>query len=257
MIWGREYMKAAFEEMVTDGEILHLEPGAQFDLPTTMYVDVLNLMTDTVLTDSTYRSQFYLELDKGQLYRTLGRTDIAREIFIHLGDCQLDSLEQNVLNGWRAQAESEISVMEQYQYEGLSPEQVVVEVDTSNYTIPVTFRADAYYFGLLILGPEDLSFMSCGNMFPKKDWRTLRNGGDYDLFPNPAKDHVFLRARDFYGQHQADIADSQGRIVSSATLDISPDTPVEVPLPSDLAPGTYVFRLKSLRENSEKLFIIR
>jgi hypothetical protein len=39
---------------------------------------VLNLMTDTVLSDSTYHMQFFLKLDKGQLFRSIGKPYIVQ-----------------------------------------------------------------------------------------------------------------------------------------------------------------------------------
>jgi len=255
MIWGREQMKTAFEHLVLDDEIDAAANGLAFSSPVQLYVDVLNLMTDTVLSDSTYRSQFYLELDKGQLFRTLGRSDIAREVFIHLADCQVDSLEQSVLNRWRAQAESELAVFDQYVDLGISPDDVNDAVDSSGFIVPVSYIAENYYFGLQINGPESLSFIGCQNEFGFKSVQT-NHSPDFSLYPNPATTEVNIVPQGFYGFFTLEILDAMGRKALTTQVTLTNETTTTIPLPTSLAEGIYVVRLRNDHVTRERLLLI-
>ncbi len=240
MIWGRDHMKTAFEHLVLDGEIVPEANTSSFTAPVQRYVDVLNLMTDTLLTDSTYRSQFYLELDKGQLFRTLGRPDIASQVFTHLGDCQLDSLEQALLNRWRLQSEAELDVASQYMDEGLAPTDINPVVDSSAFILPVSHITDSYYFGLHIHAPEDLSFIGCQEEYPWKSSTTYSSG--IKLYPNPAQSMVWLSGWTGQEVTRGEIRDATGRVVLSFALaaDLPSDVPIDLP---GLAPGWYSLTL--------------
>ncbi|MFN8865471.1 MAG: hypothetical protein ACK500_03175 [Flavobacteriales bacterium] len=244
MIWGRDQMKGAFEHLVLDGEILPELNAESFTPPVQQFVDVLNLMTDSVLTDSTYRSQFYLELDKGQFFRTLGRNDIALQVFTHLGDCQVDSLEQAVLNRWRLQSELEMDIQNQYTDLGLPPNAISASADTSAYVIPVSYVSDAYYFGLHIYSPEELSFVGCDEQFGWKN--TGENGsGNLSVFPNPATDQIQLQSTGPDGAAIVQWIDAAGRVAWTSSVQLSPYQPCTLALPDTLCAGLYQLRVQT------------
>jgi hypothetical protein len=81
-------------------------------------------------------------MDKGQLFRTLNRPFMARYLFTHIDDCQLDSLQQSTLNKWLEEVDLEISLYNQYVINGVSPDSLNFEVDTSEYNLPVQLGLD-------------------------------------------------------------------------------------------------------------------
>jgi hypothetical protein len=242
MIWGRDQMKGAFEHLVLDGDILPEENAQSFTQPVQQFVDVLNLMTDSVLTDSTYRSQFYLELDKGQFFRTLGRNDIAMQVFTHLGDCQVDSLEQAVLNRWRLQSEMELEIEDQYVDLGLPPNAISPSADASGYVLPVSYLTDEYYFGLHIYSPEELSFVGCNEEF---GWKSSEDGdfGLLSVFPNPASDRIQLHSDGPDGAATIQWIDAAGRTVWTSSTQLSPHQPSVLAVPETVRPGMYQLRV--------------
>jgi len=58
MEWGRYNMKSALESLFLQNELNENNNAETFEVLVQQYVDVLNLMTDSVLTDSTYKEQF-------------------------------------------------------------------------------------------------------------------------------------------------------------------------------------------------------
>jgi hypothetical protein len=142
MEWGQIHMKSALENMFLQNELSTENNTSVFESEVQKYVDVLNTMTDVQLTDSTFQSQFYLEMDKGQLFRTLNRPFMARYLFTHIDDCQLDSLQQSTLNKWLEEVDLEISLYNQYVINGVSPDSLNFEVDTSEYNLPVQLGLD-------------------------------------------------------------------------------------------------------------------
>jgi len=51
-------MKSALESLFLQNELNENNNAETFEVLVQQYVDVLNLMTDSVLTDSTYKEQF-------------------------------------------------------------------------------------------------------------------------------------------------------------------------------------------------------
>jgi pimeloyl-ACP methyl ester carboxylesterase len=245
MVWGRDHMKSALESLILTGEILPEQNTASFTPPVQRFVDVLNLMTDTVLTDSTYRSQFYLELDKGQLFRTLGRSDVAREIFIRLGDCRLDSLEQVVLNAWRAQCDADIAIRMQYVTEGISPDSIQAVPDATGFLTPAPHIAGTYYFGLRILSPDELEFMSCLPEEQRQALDVIPPGRDVLVYPNPADRHLRIRASGLELPAQIALIDSGGRICHEETVFSRESEDIRIEWDRALSPGIYLVRVIS------------
>lgn len=255
MIWGRDQMKSAFERLVLDGIILPEENTHNFTQPVQQFVDVLNLMTDSVLTDSTYRSQFYLELDKGQLFRTLGRSDIARQVFIHLGDCQLDSLEQATLNAWRAQCDLDLLIRDQYVEQGLAPEDIMGEADQTDFVLPVSHISDTYYFGLHIFGPQDLEFVSCQSEWVLKSG-TRDNQPSFSIHPNPARAEITVRCKGIDTPVQLELFDTSGRLCFTQRIPEGSANLCPVALPPHLSSGVYALKLRTEGWYDSQLLVI-
>jgi hypothetical protein len=244
MNWGRYNMKSTMENMFAQEELYALNNETTFEIPVQHYVDVLNLMTETELSDSTYRMQFYLELDKGQFFRTLGKPQITQQIFTHLNECQLDSMEQSVLNAWRQQIDLELNYLHQTEVLNIPVDSINNSVDTSNYSTPISLDISDYYFGLWIDSPNEITFVSCGED-PVYRLATEENSA-YRIYPNPASDH--LKIRNFNGGKtiKIEIHDISGKcIYSSEVQDLAENRELDIALPSNLSNGNYIMRIKS------------
>jgi hypothetical protein len=242
MDWGVAMMKNGIEGMFFEGELSVLGNADSFEAPVQLYVDVLNLCTDTLLTTETYRSQFELELLKGQLFLTLTKPDLAREIFINLNACSVDSLEQLSLNKWREEAERSISIQAQL-LSGVSPDSVSYEVPVTNYPEPVEVASSNYYFGTNIINPNSLVFVSCGVDPSYRDM--FVEFTEASVFPNPADNQVAIRSDlgdDFY--NELILMDSFGRVVYSEGVSLSGGMYHTIELSTTMAPGVYFIRLK-------------
>lgn len=244
MEWGRYHMKNAIESMFLHGELVAALNHESFETPVQQYVDVLNTMTDTLLSDSTYKQQFYLEIDKGQLFRTLGRPELARYIYQHLDDCQLDSLEQAVLNNWLKEVDVEMNLYSQYMEDDLTPEEIIFSADTSAYNLPVEFTPSQFYFGLWIQSPNQLLFANCSDQMM---WRTLQvQTSDLRVFPNPSAGDIQLSS-DREGYYSCQFFDPAGRIVYACDLNFTSALgyTCALSLPQTVRSGRYFFVLEN------------
>ncbi|MBX7053241.1 MAG: T9SS type A sorting domain-containing protein [Flavobacteriales bacterium] len=244
MNWATQYMKGAIENMFYQQELLPENNETTFQIPVQQYVDVLNLLTDTALTDSTYQAQFYLELDKGQLFRTIGKLDITRQIFAHLNDCNMDSLEQSVLNAWRQQVELELNRIEDYYLLDLPMDSLTEAVDTTNYDDPILLTTSDYYFGLWIDSPQSITFVQCGD-HPYYRW-LWNDEGNMFVYPNPTSGELNITGLNDDLQYDIRFMDLTGRCV----LNIKAMRPSQgriqgLMLPDALSDGAYMLQVVS------------
>jgi len=255
MNWGRYHMKSAMEKMFVDGELSVAANQSAFEAPVQQYVDVLNLMTDTVLTDTTYHNQFFLELDKGQLFRTIDKPFIAQQVYAHLGDCQLDSLEQSIVNGWLQQVDIEISLEAQYMDDDVPVDSITTEVDTTGYTNPISYEVSNYYFGLWIDSPNSVTFVSCGDD-PVYRMATVETA-KLQLFPNPAHGFINVSSPDKEALYQVTLLDLGGRIISQSSIRLQGERNVsQFALPPGMAMGNYILRFSNDLLTEDHLVLI-
>ncbi|MFY7706879.1 MAG: T9SS type A sorting domain-containing protein [Flavobacteriales bacterium] len=241
MDWGVSMMKNGIEGMFFEGDLSVSSNATSFETPVQLYVDVLNLCTDTLLTEETYRSQFELELLKGQLFLTLNKPDLAREVFINLNACSVDSLEQLALNKWREEAERSISIQAQF-LAGVSPDSVSYNVPVSSYPDAIEVESSNFYFGTTIMDPNTLIFVSCGGDPSYRD-RKLEYL-EASIFPNPVTNMITIRCD--LGQEAYDeliMLDSFGRTVYTEKVSLSGTMYHPIELSSTMASGVYFIRL--------------
>lgn len=240
MEWGRYNMKSALENMFHDGELVPANNEEFFETPVQLYVDVLNAMTDTVLTNSTYREQFYLEIDKGQLFRTLNNPDFARYIYSHLDDCDLDSLEQVRLNYWLEEVDREISVRQQYMLDGIAPDSIDFSVDTASYQEPQLLDVSEFYFGMWIDSPQSVTFVPCGGNYTYK--YNPYSSQTFELYPNPASREFRITCTGS-GIYQLKMTDAFGRKVLERQVQLEEEIPYLLSMDTKPAPGQYILSL--------------
>lgn len=203
--WGVEHMKSAVENLFNDQELSAANNQTSFEPAVQQYVDVLNSLTTTSVDDSLYYTQFYLELNKGQLFKTIGKPETAYWVFQHLGDCAIDSLEQAELNMWR--------------------DIVLAEIDSTNLTQTIQESIDpetndlaTYRLGVTIVSPNYVSFVSCANwVFLKKE----EMANHVRVYPNPSHGEFTLESA-FWPEGAAwEVYDISGKKVFSSLHDSS------------------------------------
>ncbi|MFN6378508.1 MAG: T9SS type A sorting domain-containing protein [Flavobacteriales bacterium] len=251
--WGVNMMKNGIEGMFFTGELSPSANSTSFEAPVQSYVDVLNMCTDTLLTTSTYRRQFELELLKGQLFITLSRPELAREIFVNLNACSVDSLEQVSLNKWREEAERCISLNSQLS-QGFALDSISTEISVADYPEATEMNSSNYYFGTTIYDPNTLVFVSCGN---DPSYRALFiDNVNAELYPNPATDMVTVRA-DWGDEKITDVVllDSFGRILKTENVSLTGSVVYVLELPSNLSSGMYFIQFRGMNKMRSMNFI--
>lgn len=245
--WGVVMMKTAVEGMFNQGELMASQEELSFSSALQSYVDVLNWNTDSVLTGDTYRDQFYNELNKGQLFMTLGNPLMAYEIYSNLNTCGLDTLESIQLEFWKNQALAYADVTEQGDsmvwVDGESVESPYI---TGEY-IESSVESD-FSFGTIIHSPLSVSFISCGE---DPVYRGLwDNELVVDVYPNPAKDHVRIDLDGSEWINQIIVSDALGKVLYQIKIESDKNTSLLLPLDERLPSGTYFISLigNDLRE---------
>lgn len=238
---ARYHMKSALENCFMQDELDAENNTTAFETPVQQYVDVLNEMTDTELTSTTYKQQFALEMDKGQLMRTLQQPLAARHIYAHLDDCELDSTEQSLLNYWLQQVDIELSVMNQY-LNGVSPDSMSYTVDTTSYPQPEPYAISDLYFGVWINSPISFNFVNCGSNPTYRN--ILLNNNELVVYPNPSNGIMTITIAE-KGIYQMKVLDITGKIAFTQKLNMEESSSVKINLSGILAKGNYMLVFES------------
>lgn len=188
-------MKTTVEHGIEAGTMGLNGTGDDFDSNVQKYVDALNFMTDSVITDQNYKVQFYHELDKAHLFRSLHLYSQASELLDELDYCGIDSAEQLVLNSWRKEFDLNVLVDQI----GFAVLDSAVSVDTSGYTSPVSYQPVRYFIGSIINGVNDILYVGCTENAPYRMWngKSIFVKSNLNVAPNPATDNVTISFVDF------------------------------------------------------------
>jgi hypothetical protein len=253
MEWGRKQMKAAIESMFVDKELSASANETAFEAPVLSYVNVLNVMTDTILSDSTYIDQFCVELDKGQLFRTIGQPLIAKYVFEHLGDCQLDSLEQAKLNEWIYEVDMELATKYEFFNDSLSWDTTMVVVDSTWYPLPIDVTQSNYYFGVWIGGPQDVAFVNCGENLEFRSY--IEQTDDWNIYPNPSQGRMTLSCP---ADERAVITiyDSMGRMAYQEVINFGDQHTATIQLGQQWPAGNYMLCKETNGTATFKQFVV-
>lgn len=239
--WGIDYMKSALENMFHQNEIRPEQNRSAFENSVRKYVEVLNAITNGEVADTLVATQFYLELNKGQLFRLIQKPEIALSIYNNLLNCALDSIEMNSLSYWIAQIENEISIVESYgQGDMLNPNEI-----TSSPTTTPPVQEEDYKFGVYIHSPNSVSFVDCSQL------EFIRNRDiQSHLFPNPSKDKVHINITLEEGDSfLIQVYDLTGRLILESNRDLTVDV-------SLWESGTYVLRARYGEKEFKELFVV-
>lgn len=154
-------------------EVFLIAPATNYN-----YVNVLNHLTSTELSNENYVEMFYLEMDKAHLFHLLGRTDLALSILYNAESCGLDYKEQEHLNDWKYIFESELAKL------NYGPDADLIDtvwVDTNTYLTPVNQSYGE--FGSHIVNQNTITFFNCSN--PKAPLQAENIGIPFSIYPNP------------------------------------------------------------------------
>jgi hypothetical protein len=200
--WGIGMMKKMMEELVLRGEIVPENNAESFETAVQRYVNSLNACTDSVVSDSSFHSQFWVELSKAQLFRSLGNTALCFSILNQLNTCNLEGEELEELLYWKALTAGELN----------NTSTPISIINDSTFT---NLSNSNFPFGIEILGPQEVLFFTCfsdnknlisfsGKIIPSV------NAGEFKLQFNKKNNSVSWKIFSAVGQiiHEGNARDS-------------------------------------------------
>jgi len=146
--WGIGMMKKMIEELVLRGKIIPENNSESFEISVQRYVNALNACTDSTVSDSSFHSQFWIELSKAQLFRSLGNSNMCFAILNQLNSCNLEGDELEELLYWKALTAGELN----------NTQNATSNINDSTFT---NLSNSNFPFGIEILGPQEVLFFSC------------------------------------------------------------------------------------------------
>ena len=146
--WGIGMMKKMIEELILRGEIIPENNSESFEIAVQRYVNSLNACTDSLVSDSSFHSQFWVELSKAQLFRSLGNSSLCYNILNQLNTCNIEGEELEELLYWKSLTLSEMT----------SAPSISSNMNDSVFT---SLSSSNFPFGIEILGPQEVLFYSC------------------------------------------------------------------------------------------------
>lgn len=179
------HMKSALENAFSNGKISRENNTTKFEEHVTMYSNALMYMTDTIIDESNYISQFYHEMNKAHLFRLIGHSEIGLNIMDGIENCGLDSSEQQYLNYWKTEY-TKVLIFDEIGVNALDSN---IIIDTANYNLPIPLVFNQYYFGAQINGLFDIAYPNCEYYTPDKMLKEF-NKPEFAIFPNPADELV-------------------------------------------------------------------
>ena len=217
-----------------------------YDFPNAItedYINIMNTLTDTNLTEETYRGQFYRELDKAQFFIAIERPSNAMEVLENMDNCLLDSVEANILSIWRQRIAANMNWANTA--DTLTGPDVISEYSIDSTASTEFANQSNYYFGCLIANHDDYSFISCGDDL---NYRSLPFAQG-QLYPNPANEYTRIKWDGTERLLNFRIIDSSGRICRSGNYNSQSQLSPDIKDLNSLGEGIYVVEY-STREAS-------
>jgi hypothetical protein len=241
MLWGLRNMKTATEQLFIHGIITAENNSANFHPIVQQYVDVLNLMTDEEIVDSTYKEQFYFELNKGQLFRSIANPWMALEIFDQLDQCDLDLPEQALLNQIIAEVNGEIATLQNYET-GIALDSLIFLPDSTGMVLPQPYIGSNYYFGAYIESPTEVYYMACE---PQNRRIGISTQMHATIYPNPNAGQFVVIYEGEESESLLTVNDSYGRLIYSDKKTLQKNERRQIQLNQPIATGLYFVELRT------------
>lgn len=146
--WGIGMMKKMIEELILRGEIIPENNSNTFETSVQRYVNALNACTDSTVSDSSFHSQFWIELSKAQLFRSMGNSSLCHAILDQLNTCNIEGDELEELLYWKTLTTNELN-------------NTSTSSSNINDSLFTNLSNSNFPFGIEILGPQDVVFFTC------------------------------------------------------------------------------------------------
>jgi hypothetical protein len=224
--WGIGMMKKMMEELVLRGEIIPANNSESFETAVQRYVNSLNACTDSVVSDSSFHSQFWVELSKAQLFRSLGNSSLCYNILNQLNTCNIEGEELEELLYWKSLTLSEMT----------SAPSVSSNMNDSVFT---SLSSSNFPFGIQINGPNDVQFFDCYGTVKNK-----KQDNSFQISPSVNNGTFHVASEDEGFQYY--IYSDKGEMVSAGVR--SGKTEI---FNVDLGKGIYFFKIISHSGNTE------
>lgn len=178
---GVEHLKQTLQHAFSTNKLLVTDNENTFTTYVKKYVDVLNIATDENVNEDNYRQQFNFEMDKVNLYHTLGKHTLALDIMYNMENCGLDSLEQKHVNHWKYEIETEQAKINY----GYTAEFIdTVWTDTLSYIQPI--KKGYGNFGSELISPNSIIFYDCSIQRQRIPNTDEVNDIEFSVYPNPS-----------------------------------------------------------------------
>jgi hypothetical protein len=210
-------------------------------------------MTDDEIVDSTYKEQFYFELNKGQLFRSIANPWMALEIFDQLDQCDLDLPEQALLNQIIAEVNGEIATLQNYET-GIALDSLIFLPDSTGMIIPQPYAGLNYFFGAYLVSPTEVYYMACEPQ--NRNSAGHRAQMQVAVYPNPNNGQFAMIYEGEEGPCQLSINDSFGRLVYNDQNPLLKNERRQIHLNQSMATGIYFLELKTLQGVYRKQMMI-
>lgn len=253
MLWGLRNMKTATEQLIIHGIITPENNTSIFHPIVQQYVDVLNLMTDDEIVDITYKEQFYFELNKGQLFRSIANPWMAHQIFDQLDQCDLDLPEQALLNQIIAEVNGEIATLQNYET-GIALDSLIFLPDSTGMIIPQPYTGSNYFFGAYIESPTEVYYAACEPQNSSTGVSTAQIHAT--IYPNPNTGQFVLLYEGDESEAILTLTDAYGKLVHLDQRPIQKNERRQIQLIQPIATGYYFLEFQTAQGVYRKQIII-
>jgi hypothetical protein len=143
---------------------------------------------------------------------------------------------------------------QQYLEQGISPDQILLAVDTSEYELPLPYASSNYYFGMWIDSPGSHTFMSCGSDLEFRSLVKDDSQMKWMLFPNPSYGNLHVR---YDSDLPVDvfIYDTNGCLVWTQKVQFTGPNHEALLETQKLVPGVYQLQIRQGNQTQTKRFV--
>ncbi|MFM7721463.1 MAG: hypothetical protein ACKO7C_00510, partial [Bacteroidota bacterium] len=142
------FMSWLLDELIQRNEIIYLNNQSDFEPVVSKFFAVLNHFSAESYDVQSFHHQFYWELEKIKALRTLGLTNQALFMLSNLNQCNLESLELDILEYWLCLTNQEI-------------EQNTVDINESFNNSFQFITETEVVFGSQVISPSEIFIYPC------------------------------------------------------------------------------------------------